>query len=164
MFKKFVLCSDELFIELIQLAANANWLHWSLSNPLARSVCMWILPQVFWDIVDIKVATWLSSIFGRIIFWDGLMRYHLQFLAYIWGEKKKLLAHLFSTTPTQYCPLEVIHGWFCSYVPMFGETEYDPARQFSSVDIEEQLDALGRAVDAGKVSDDIFGFVSIINL
>jgi hypothetical protein len=24
MFKKFVLCSDELFIELIQLAANAN--------------------------------------------------------------------------------------------------------------------------------------------
>ena len=47
---------------------------------------------------------------------------------------------------------------------MFGETEYDPTRQFSSVDIEDQLDALVRAVDAGKVSDDIFGFVSIINL
>lgn len=40
----------------------------------------------------------------------------------------------------------------CSYVPMFGETEYDPTRQFDSVGIEEQLDALGRAVDAGKVS------------
>ncbi|XP_075639782.1 uncharacterized protein LOC142611593 isoform X2 [Castanea sativa] len=38
-----------------------------------------------------------------------------------------------------------------SYVPMFGETEYDPTRQFSSVDIEEQLDALGRAIDAGKI-------------
>lgn len=44
---------------------------------------------------------------------------------------------------------------------MFGETEYDPIRQFSSVGIEEQLDALGRAVDAGKVSDDIIGFASI---
>lgn len=38
-----------------------------------------------------------------------------------------------------------------SYVPMFGETEYDPTRQFDSVGIEEQLDSLGRAVDAGKV-------------
>ncbi|OMP06610.1 Aldo/keto reductase [Corchorus olitorius] len=38
-----------------------------------------------------------------------------------------------------------------SYVPMFGEIEYDPVRQFSSVPIEEQLDALGRAVDAGKI-------------
>ncbi len=35
---------------------------------------------------------------------------------------------------------------------MFGETEYDPSRQFGSIPIEEQLDALGRAVDAGKVS------------
>lgn len=40
----------------------------------------------------------------------------------------------------------------CSYVPMFGETEYDLSRQFDSVGIEEQLDALGRAADAGKVS------------
>lgn len=39
------------------------------------------------------------------------------------------------------------------YVPMFGETEYDPTRQFCSVGIEEQLDALGRAVAAGKVND-----------
>ncbi|KAL7172262.1 hypothetical protein ACSBR2_031870 [Camellia fascicularis] len=37
------------------------------------------------------------------------------------------------------------------YVPMFGETEYDPILQFHSIDIEEQLDALGRAVDAGKI-------------
>lgn len=43
----------------------------------------------------------------------------------------------------------------CRYVPMFGETEYDPIKQFDSIDIEEQLDGLGRAVDAGKVSDDI---------
>ncbi|KAF5731494.1 hypothetical protein HS088_TW18G00172 [Tripterygium wilfordii] len=34
---------------------------------------------------------------------------------------------------------------------MFGETEYDPTGQFCSICIEEQLDALGRAVDAGKV-------------
>ncbi|CAN1175401.1 Protein tas [Linum perenne] len=38
------------------------------------------------------------------------------------------------------------------YVPMFGETEYDPTRQFSSITIEEQLDALGRAVASGKNS------------
>lgn len=36
---------------------------------------------------------------------------------------------------------------------MFGETDYDPVRQLSSVPIEEQLDALGKAVHAGKVSD-----------
>lgn len=34
---------------------------------------------------------------------------------------------------------------------MFGETEYDPVRQFSSISIEEQLNALGRAIDAGKI-------------
>ncbi|KAF7121433.1 hypothetical protein RHSIM_Rhsim13G0018700 [Rhododendron simsii] len=37
------------------------------------------------------------------------------------------------------------------YVPMFGETEYDPIKQYDSIDIEEQLDGLGRAVDAGKI-------------
>ncbi|KAI8522785.1 hypothetical protein RHMOL_Rhmol13G0023600 [Rhododendron molle] len=37
------------------------------------------------------------------------------------------------------------------YVPMFGETEYDPIKQFDSIDIEEQLDGLGRAVNAGKI-------------
>lgn len=38
---------------------------------------------------------------------------------------------------------------------MFGETEYDPTQNFSSVSIDEQLSALARAIDAGKVSDDI---------
>ncbi|CBI32289.3 unnamed protein product, partial [Vitis vinifera] len=51
---------------------------------------------------------------------------------------------------TNYIDLYQIH-WPDRYVPMFGETEYDPTRQFSSVFIEEQLDALGRAVDAGKI-------------
>jgi hypothetical protein len=41
----------------------------------------------------------------------------------------------------------------CSYVPMFGETEYDPARQYSSISIHEQLEALSEAVKAGKVAN-----------
>ncbi|KAM7495933.1 hypothetical protein LguiA_020347 [Lonicera macranthoides] len=51
---------------------------------------------------------------------------------------------------TDYIDLYQIH-WPDRYVPMFGETEYDPIKQFCSVSIEEQLDALGRAVDAGKI-------------
>ncbi|XP_062144556.1 uncharacterized protein LOC133851941 [Alnus glutinosa] len=51
---------------------------------------------------------------------------------------------------TDYIDLYQIH-WPDRYVPMFGETEYDPIRQFSSVGVEEQLDALGGAVDAGKI-------------
>jgi aryl-alcohol dehydrogenase-like predicted oxidoreductase len=34
---------------------------------------------------------------------------------------------------------------------MFGETEYDPSHQYMSVPMEEQLLALGRAIDAGKI-------------
>uniref|UniRef100_A0A2P2MGF1 NADP-dependent oxidoreductase domain-containing protein n=1 Tax=Rhizophora mucronata TaxID=61149 RepID=A0A2P2MGF1_RHIMU len=34
---------------------------------------------------------------------------------------------------------------------MFGEVEYNPTRQFCSVSMEEQLDSLHRAVDAGKI-------------
>lgn len=34
---------------------------------------------------------------------------------------------------------------------MFGETEYDPVQQYSSISIDEQLDALSRAVNDGKV-------------
>ncbi|XP_065861245.1 uncharacterized protein [Euphorbia lathyris] len=49
-----------------------------------------------------------------------------------------------------YIDLYQIH-WPDRYVPMFGETEYNPVRQFCSVSIEEQLDCLGRAVDAGKI-------------
>jgi hypothetical protein len=123
-----------LFV-LLQLAANPNWLHWSLSNSLARSVCMWILHLVFSDTVDIKVATWLSTILG------------------IYEKNIAYFQFCFFCT-NQYCTPEVTRGWFCSYVPMFGETEYDPIRQFSSVGVEEQLDALGGAVDAGKVSND----------
>ncbi|KAL6285065.1 hypothetical protein ACE6H2_009455 [Prunus campanulata] len=37
------------------------------------------------------------------------------------------------------------------YVPMFGEIEYDPTRKFSSIPIDEQLDALGRPVDSGEI-------------
>ncbi|XP_042491388.1 protein tas-like isoform X3 [Macadamia integrifolia] len=51
---------------------------------------------------------------------------------------------------TDYIDLYQIH-WPDRYVPMFGETDYDPTRQFSSVPIEEQLDTLGKAVDAGKI-------------
>ncbi|KAF8401578.1 hypothetical protein HHK36_012522 [Tetracentron sinense] len=51
---------------------------------------------------------------------------------------------------TDYIDLHQIH-WPDRYVPMFGQTEYDPTRQFCSVPIDEQLDALGRAVDAGKI-------------
>ncbi|KAF2298610.1 hypothetical protein GH714_024315 [Hevea brasiliensis] len=50
----------------------------------------------------------------------------------------------------EYIDLYQIH-WPDRYVPMFGETEYHPTQQFCSISIEEQLDALGRAVDAGKV-------------
>jgi len=37
------------------------------------------------------------------------------------------------------------------YVPMFGELHYDPARAYAAVGLEEQLEALGSAVAAGKV-------------
>ncbi|KAG8653819.1 hypothetical protein MANES_05G070100v8 [Manihot esculenta] len=49
-----------------------------------------------------------------------------------------------------YIDLYQIH-WPDRYVPMFGETEYHPTQQFCSISIEEQLDALSRAVDSGKV-------------
>ncbi|KAK9678048.1 hypothetical protein RND81_11G184600 [Saponaria officinalis] len=51
---------------------------------------------------------------------------------------------------TDYIDLYQIH-WPDRYVPMFGETDYDPARQYSSNPIEDQLHALSRAVDAGKI-------------
>lgn len=51
---------------------------------------------------------------------------------------------------TDYIDIYQIH-WPDRYVPMFGETEYDPSKQFTSVPMEEQLDALGKAVDADKI-------------
>ncbi|KAF3662705.1 putative histone H2AXa-like [Capsicum annuum] len=51
---------------------------------------------------------------------------------------------------TDYIDLYQIH-WPDRYVPMFGETDYDPLRHYTPVSFEEQLDALERAVDAGKI-------------
>ncbi|KAL3517511.1 hypothetical protein ACH5RR_020100 [Cinchona calisaya] len=51
---------------------------------------------------------------------------------------------------TDYIDLYQIH-WPDRYVPMFGETEYDPDRYISHISFDEQLDALGKAVDAGKI-------------
>ncbi|KAF8064533.1 tas [Scenedesmus sp. PABB004] len=41
--------------------------------------------------------------------------------------------------------------WPDRYVPMFGDVDYDPAAAYQAVPLEEQLEALGRAVAAGKV-------------
>ncbi|KAK7318893.1 hypothetical protein RJT34_03600 [Clitoria ternatea] len=49
-----------------------------------------------------------------------------------------------------YIDLYQIH-WPDRYVPMFGETEYDPVRQYPSVGIDEQLEALSTAIQAGKI-------------
>ncbi|KAL0294510.1 UNVERIFIED_CONTAM: protein tas [Sesamum angustifolium] len=51
---------------------------------------------------------------------------------------------------TDYIDLYQLH-WPDRYVPMFGETEYDPTRTFSSVSFEEQLTALEKAITAGKI-------------
>ncbi|KAD3336635.1 hypothetical protein E3N88_32154 [Mikania micrantha] len=58
----------------------------------------------------------------------------------------KLHWYNFIIISSELCP-----GFSCSYVPMFGETDYDPVRQYNVVSFEEQLDALGRAIDAGKI-------------
>ncbi|KAI5004814.1 hypothetical protein ZWY2020_032057 [Hordeum vulgare] len=49
-----------------------------------------------------------------------------------------------------YIDLYQIH-WPDRYVPMFGETDYDPSRQYSSIPMEEQLEALGKSIEAGKI-------------
>ncbi|XP_020530807.1 uncharacterized protein LOC18446836 isoform X2 [Amborella trichopoda] len=51
---------------------------------------------------------------------------------------------------TDYIDLYQIH-WPDRYVPMFGETDYDPNRALTTVPMEEQLNALGNAVSAGKI-------------
>lgn len=39
------------------------------------------------------------------------------------------------------------------YVPMFGETDYQPELAYSAVPIEEQLEALAQAQQAGKIRE-----------
>ncbi|GLI69759.1 hypothetical protein VaNZ11_014439 [Volvox africanus] len=52
---------------------------------------------------------------------------------------------------TDYVDLYQIH-WPDRYVPMFGDSEYDPVYSYDgAVPLEEQLEAMGRAVRAGKV-------------
>lgn len=51
---------------------------------------------------------------------------------------------------TDYIDLYQLH-WPDRYVPMFGDVDYDPSCAYTSVPLEEQLEALGRAVEAGKV-------------
>lgn len=79
-----------LFV-LVQLAENANRLHWSLPNSLARSVCMWILCLVFSD-------AWLSTILGIY-------------------EKKIADFQICFFCTNQYCTPEVTHGWFAAMFP-----------------------------------------------
>uniref|UniRef100_A0A2P2MGG3 NADP-dependent oxidoreductase domain-containing protein n=1 Tax=Rhizophora mucronata TaxID=61149 RepID=A0A2P2MGG3_RHIMU len=47
---------------------------------------------------------------------------------------------------------------------MFGEVEYNPTRQFCSVSMEEQLDSLHRAVDAGKIAESSAHYPKIISV
>ncbi|CAM6106705.1 unnamed protein product [Calypogeia fissa] len=49
-----------------------------------------------------------------------------------------------------YIDLYQLH-WPDRYVPMFGHIDYNPAASYFAVAIEEQLTALGRAVEAGKI-------------
>ncbi|GAB2213530.1 hypothetical protein Droror1_Dr00017838 [Drosera rotundifolia] len=51
---------------------------------------------------------------------------------------------------TDFIDLYQIH-WPDRYVPMFGEVEYDPNKQYCFIPVEEQLGALSRAIDAGKI-------------
>ncbi|GAB4822478.1 hypothetical protein N2152v2_009524 [Parachlorella kessleri] len=51
---------------------------------------------------------------------------------------------------TDYIDLIQLH-WPDRYVPMFGDLDYDPFMDYASVPLEEQLEAIQRAVSAGKV-------------
>ncbi|KAK3265451.1 hypothetical protein CYMTET_25865 [Cymbomonas tetramitiformis] len=51
---------------------------------------------------------------------------------------------------TDYIDLLQLH-WPDRYVPMFGDVDYDPANDFTSVPFEEQLEALATVVRQGKV-------------
>ncbi|KAL8522845.1 hypothetical protein ACS0TY_012977 [Phlomoides rotata] len=60
------------------------------------------------------------------------------------------LDHSLLRLQSDYIDLYQIH-WPDRNVPMFGETEFDPSRTFSSVSFEEQLTALDKAIYAGKI-------------
>ncbi|BBN20432.1 hypothetical protein MPTK1_8g18990 [Marchantia polymorpha subsp. ruderalis] len=49
-----------------------------------------------------------------------------------------------------YIDLYQLH-WPDRYVPMFGDIDYDPTASYAPVPIEEQLEALSRAKEAGKI-------------
>ncbi|KAL4443893.1 hypothetical protein ABPG75_011630 [Micractinium tetrahymenae] len=51
---------------------------------------------------------------------------------------------------TDYVDLLQLH-WPDRYVPMFGDLDYEPSMAYAACSFEEQLEALGRAVEAGKV-------------
>lgn len=51
---------------------------------------------------------------------------------------------------TDFIDLYQIH-WPDRYVPMFGDTDYVCNNDYASVPLEEQLEALSKAVDAGKI-------------
>ncbi|GLC63420.1 hypothetical protein PLESTF_000034300 [Pleodorina starrii] len=71
----------------------------------------------------------------------------------IWlrGGPHKALDGTLRRLGTDYVDLYQIH-WPDRYVPMFGDSEYDPSYAYdSAAPLEEQLEALGRAVREGKV-------------
>ncbi|XP_039161315.1 protein tas-like [Eucalyptus grandis] len=67
-----------------------------------------------------------------------------------WNISKQLIIGNLLRLRTDYIDLYQIH-WPDRYVPMFGESEYDPTHQYRAITIEEQLEALGRAVASGKI-------------
>jgi hypothetical protein len=52
---------------------------------------------------------------------------------------------------TDYIDIYQLH-WPDRYVPMFGDVDYNPSSSYKSVPIEEQLQVLAAAIDAGKVA------------
>lgn len=72
----------------------------------------------------------------------------------VWSNCRLLIIAIFPTNGRISCRfvlLFLLFVFFCRYVPMFGDRDYDPSCSYSSVSIEEQLQALGVAVKEGKV-------------
>ncbi|KAL5188246.1 Protein tas [Glycine soja] len=63
-----------------------------------------------------------------------------------------------------YIDLYQIH-WPDRYVPMFGETEYDPVQQYASISIDEQLEALSAAIRfVGLSNETPYGLMKFIQV